>query len=204
MCVLTPAASCYMAVELPPFVIHSFILYGAKETTQIGLRPNLVLDGKVDEVCVNQHLVGGPQLRVVLEEQGGWGLLTAETTAPCHDCSCGESARNAQHCCRAQQDSSVPDIVHDRGRQQAYMCLTSLAASFFMIFSGLQEGQEGLVTGIPHCLNALLNGLHLSHHTMRQDARLGVFRVQESLHFCEFSGLLLLAHGAMTAVCPGL
>ena len=84
------------------------------------------------------------------------------------------------------------------------MCLTSLAASFFMIFSGLQEEKDGLVTGIPHCLKALLNGLYLPPYTMRQDARLGVFGVQESLHLCKFSYLLLLAHGAVAAVCPGL
>ena len=84
------------------------------------------------------------------------------------------------------------------------MCLTSLAVSFFIIFSGLQEEKDGRVTGIPHCFETLLNGLHLSHHSMRQDARLGVFGVQESLHLCEFSDLLLLAHGAVAAVYPEL
>ena len=84
------------------------------------------------------------------------------------------------------------------------MCLTPLAASFFIIFSGLQEEKDGLVMGMPHCLKALLSGLHLSQRTTRQDARLGVFGVQESLHFCEFSYLLLLAHDAVAAVCPVL
>ncbi len=36
---------------------------------------HLVLDGEVDEVCVDQHLVGRPQLRVVAEEQRRRHLL---------------------------------------------------------------------------------------------------------------------------------
>jgi hypothetical protein len=40
--------------------------------------PHLVLDGEIDEVGVHNDLVGGPQLRVVLEEQGRRSLLPAK------------------------------------------------------------------------------------------------------------------------------
>ena len=48
------------------------------------------------------------------------------------------------------------------------MCLTCLAASFFIVFSGLQGEKDGLVKGIPHCLRDIHNGLHLSDYLTRQ------------------------------------
>ena len=43
---------------------------------------HLVLDRKVDEVGIHQHLVGGPQLRVVLEKERRRHLLPAPPTSP--------------------------------------------------------------------------------------------------------------------------
>lgn len=70
-------------------------------------RAHLVLDGEVDEVGVHQHLVGRPQLRVVLEKQRGRHLVAARAVgAVCGGSGSGDAlgserraAAAAQPCC---------------------------------------------------------------------------------------------------------
>lgn len=49
---------------------------GQSSTASRPPQPHLVFDGEVDEVGVDQHLIGRAQLRVVLEEQRRRHLLT--------------------------------------------------------------------------------------------------------------------------------